>query len=107
MPDSSGYFSEDDRKKISEWVEMRSKGGYNCHCCGNREFRIFSHLVQMPIATDSGANLKTGYEAVGIGCDVCGNLAWFDADTIGVGTSAPVWDPVKDGGKEIAEAETV
>lgn len=93
MPDRSGFLSVEDQDKIKSWVDGKARAGYKCHTCDGAAFSLYSHLVTAPIADRDGEMDKTGFEVVGVVCNGCGLVSWYNADHIGVGTDAPYWAP--------------
>lgn len=96
MPKSSGLFTEEERGKITEWLELKAKSGFACHTCGGKSFSFYSHLVAAPVASADGAAFDNAFEVVGAVCSNCGHVCWYDADTLGVGSAAPFWTPSDD-----------
>jgi predicted nucleic-acid-binding Zn-ribbon protein len=87
MPDASGLLTEDDKKKIVDWLRNTSWGlDAKCPICGDTNWAIGEYLVQ-PVTLGAGGGLQlggTGYPQIQIISTRCGYTIFLNAVIVGI-----------------------
>jgi hypothetical protein len=86
LPDIDGRLSEEEDELILDWLNTHPKGGMKCVSCGSKSFTSHSHVTAAPVVSQEGISTQRGYDMLGIICDKCALIHWFDADMMGIGT---------------------
>ena len=82
--------SEDDKKRILEWVTAKC-GGLRCTCCGLSNLALNDHatiFLGIDIHT-TRFFYHTGFPAVSFICTNCGHVVFFNTGVIGFKPDEP------------------
>lgn len=86
MADDQGKLSDDDRKKVVQWITRFRPGVMNCPICGSPNWTVGGHLVQ-PVTLGSGNSLMLGgvsYPQAMLISDPCGHTLFLNAVVMGL-----------------------
>lgn len=82
--------SEDDKKKISDWISEKC-GQMRCTCCGYGKWQLLDSAT-LPIGFDVRSTrfyYHQGIPQITVACTNCGHMLFFNPAIMGIRPEAP------------------
>jgi len=95
MPDSSGKLSDEEKKKITDWLARWRHEPNPCSVCGSPNWLIGDHLVQ-PVTLGPNSQLQlggVGYPQIMLISLPCGHTVFINAVVAGILVPPPPVPP--------------
>jgi hypothetical protein len=76
----------EDQDKIKKWLETKTSSGLRCFVCGNQRWSI-ANPAAMTVSIDvhtGRIQYMAGYPLIGLICDNCAHMLWFNAAVMGL-----------------------
>lgn len=83
MPDSDGNLTEEEKKRVVEWLKERWPGG-RCPICDRSDLAIEEGMARLPVLKPGFIAGGPYYPLVVVHCQYCANEIYFNAVSIGI-----------------------
>ncbi len=85
MPETEGTLSNEEKKKVRDWINEKWGMQKTCPSCGKNEWQLADHLVSPSVHYGGGVRIGgPSYPQAMLICMVCGFTFYFNAVVMGL-----------------------